>query len=62
MECISRSGVLLLHEVILTMDIFTNQMEKAVKNEALLPVVHAAVARRLAIVDKYYSKTDESIM
>lgn len=44
------------------MDILTRELEKALKNRSNLPVVHAGVARGLAIMDKYYSKTDESIM
>ncbi len=61
-ERISRSGAPLLHEVIPTMDILTRELKKALKNTALLPCVHAGVSQRLSIIDKYYSKTDESIM
>ncbi|KAK0430765.1 hypothetical protein EV421DRAFT_1912525 [Armillaria borealis] len=59
---ISQSGAPLLHEVIPMMDILTWELEKAVKNMMLLPCVHAGVSWGLAIIDKYYSKTDESIM
>ncbi len=59
---ISWSGAPLLHEVIPTMNILMQELEKAVKNTALLPCVHAGVSQGLAIIDKYYSKTDESIM
>ncbi len=61
-ECISWSGALLLHEVILTMDILTWELKKALKNMALLLCVHLGVSQGLAIIDKYYSKMDESIM
>ncbi len=44
------------------MDILTCELEKCLKNSDILPVMRAAVARGLAIIDKYYSKTDESIM
>ncbi len=44
------------------MDILTQELEKALKNMALLPCVRVGVSQGLAIIDKYYSKTDESIM
>lgn len=44
------------------MDILMWELEKAVKNTVLLPCVHAGVSQGLAIIDKYYSKMDESIM
>ncbi|PBK67360.1 hypothetical protein ARMSODRAFT_860977, partial [Armillaria solidipes] len=62
MDRISRSGVPLLHEVIPTMDILMQELEKALKNNSLMPCMRAGVSRGLAIIDKYYSKTDESIM
>ncbi len=59
---ISQSRVPLLYEVIPMMDILTQELEKAVKNNLLMPCVYARVSHRLANIDKYYSKTDESIM
>ncbi|SJL14102.1 uncharacterized protein ARMOST_17557 [Armillaria ostoyae] len=61
-ERISHSAVPLLHEVIPTMDSITKKLEKYLEDATLYPAVHAGVARGLAIIDKYYSKTDESIM
>ncbi|KAK0433217.1 uncharacterized protein EV420DRAFT_1489356 [Desarmillaria tabescens] len=61
-EHISRSAVPLLHEVILTMDSITKKLKKYLKDATLYPAVCADVAHGLAITDKYYSKTDESIM
>ncbi|KAK0451967.1 uncharacterized protein EV420DRAFT_1645902 [Desarmillaria tabescens] len=61
-ERISHSAVLLLHEVIPTMDSITRKLEKYLEDATLYPAVCAGVTHGLAITDKYYSKTDESIM
>ncbi|PBK89306.1 hypothetical protein ARMGADRAFT_936027, partial [Armillaria gallica] len=61
-ECISCSVVPLLHEVIPTMDSITKKLEKYLEDATLYPAVHVGVACGLAITDKYYSKTNESIM
>lgn len=44
------------------MDVITHELEKSLKDLSLFPAVRAAVAHGLGIIDKYYSKTDESIM
>ncbi|PBL01890.1 hypothetical protein ARMGADRAFT_883386, partial [Armillaria gallica] len=59
---ISWSGVPLLHEMIPMIDILTHKFKKCLKNSNILPVIYAAVAQGLAIINKYYSKTDKSIM
>ncbi len=38
------------------------ELEKALKNSSLMLCVHVGVSHRLAIIDKYYSKTNESTM
>jgi hypothetical protein len=61
-ERMSRSKVPLLHEVIPLIDTITRTLEKAVVNRELYPAVRASAAKGLAILDKYYAKTDDSIM
>lgn len=43
-------------------DALTRMLETASDNKALFPAVRAAAARGIAVLDKYYAKTDESIM
>ena len=59
---ISRSRIPLLHEVIPIMDILTNLLNDAVSNTSLHIAVRAVAARGRVILDKYYAKTDDSIM
>ena len=40
----------------------TRMLETASDNKALFPAVCAAAAKGIAILNKYYAKTDESIM
>lgn len=44
------------------MDILTNELNDVVKNTKLHIAVRAAAARGRLILDKYYAKTDDSIM
>lgn len=52
----------LLHEFIPALDLATIHLEKVVRTTTLYPVTRIAAARGLVVIDKYYSKTDESIM
>jgi hypothetical protein len=58
----SQSKVPLLHEVIPLIDTITRALEKAVTNCDLYPAVRASAAKGLFVLNKYYSKTDDSIM
>lgn len=52
----------LLHQVIRDMDRLNGELEKLIdNNNTMLPLRHAAVLS-LGILDKYYAKTDDSIM
>ncbi len=44
------------------MDSITKKLEKYLEDATLYPAVRVGVARGLAITNKYYSKTDKSIM
>ncbi len=44
------------------MDILTHKINDAIQDESLHIAVRAAAARGRVILDKYYSKTDQSIM
>ena len=50
----------LVHEVIPYIDVLTDHMDKFVANEELKPIIWAAAARGRKMLDRYYSKTDES--
>lgn len=52
----------LLHEFIPALDLATIHLEKVVHSTSLFAVTRIAAARGLVVIDKYYSKTDESIM
>jgi hypothetical protein len=58
----SQSKVPLLHEVIPIIDAITRTLEKATSDHDLYPAVRASAAKGLSILNKYYSKTDDSIM
>ncbi|KAJ3823931.1 hypothetical protein F5880DRAFT_1481273, partial [Lentinula raphanica] len=59
---ISSSKYPMLHKVIPIIDVLNKRLEEAVANTALPLVVHRGVQRAIMVLDKYYSKTDESIM
>ncbi|TDL14515.1 hypothetical protein BD410DRAFT_733965 [Rickenella mellea] len=61
-ERISKSAVPLIHEVIPLIDSLTDTLAAAVLDEALHPVVRAAMARGVEVLNRYYSKTDDSVM
>jgi hypothetical protein len=58
----SQSKVPLLHEVIPIIDMLTHTLETTVVDRTRMPAIKSAAAKGLAILHKYYSKTDESIM
>lgn len=60
----SKSRVPLLHEVIPLIDAITAELDKYIENNDNVyhPLVSAAAARGLAVLNKYYSKTDDSIL
>ncbi|GLB40082.1 putative protein dimerization activity [Lyophyllum shimeji] len=59
---ISTNKVALIHEVIPIIDIITGFLEDYITNTSLLPAVRAAASRGLAMINKYYSKTDDSVV
>ncbi|KAK7680163.1 hypothetical protein QCA50_016672 [Cerrena zonata] len=60
--CVSKSKVPLLHEVIPLIDSCTGILEDAIADLTNHQAVHVAAARGLNVLNKYYSKTDDSIM
>jgi hypothetical protein len=52
----------MVHEVIPLIDNLTTFVELCAENDSLHCVVRATAARGVSILDKYYSKTDDSIM
>src|ERR1700677_818542 len=61
-ERMSQNKVPLLHEVIPIIDVLTDRLEAATGDLTLHAAVRAAAAKGLAILNKYYAKTDDSIM
>ncbi|KAL1940908.1 hypothetical protein VTO73DRAFT_7544 [Trametes versicolor] len=59
---ISKSGHALVHEVIPYIDLLTDHVDDVDKDTQLAPAVRAAAKRGRAILDKYYSYTDDSVI
>jgi hypothetical protein len=58
----SQSKTPLLYQVIPVIDALTRMLETASSNKANFPAVRAAASKGMAVLNKYYGKTDESIM
>ena len=58
----SQSKTPLLYQVIPVIDALTRILETASSNQANFPAVRAAASKGMAVLNKYYAKTDESIM
>ncbi len=52
----------LLHEVIPVIDLLEGMLMDASTNAALHPAVRAAASLARTVLNKYYEKTDESIL
>jgi len=52
----------LIHEVIPVINILTDHLEDVSSDAKYLPSIRAGAAKGLVILNKYYSKTDESVM
>lgn len=59
---ISHSSRGLVHEVIPFMDLLTEHVNEFIANETLHPAVRGAAKRGRAILDKYYTLTDTTIV
>ncbi|TDL26758.1 hypothetical protein BD410DRAFT_800539 [Rickenella mellea] len=62
MQRISKSADPLVHEVIPLIDKLTDILAAAVINESLHAAVCAAMAQGVEVINKYYSKTDNSLI
>ena len=56
----SQSKVPLLHEVIPLINTLTHKLEDMTTDHSLMPAIRSAAAKGLAILHKYYSKSDKS--
>ena len=52
----------LVHEVIPYMDILTEHLARFKDDRVLHPVVRAASERGIEVINRYYSKTDQSVV
>lgn len=59
---VSRSATPLIHEVIPIIDALSSHFDSVIDNKELNPVVRAAALRGLIMLNKYYAKTDESVV
>ena len=59
---ISMTKMHLIHQVIPYIDLLTTHLEKAVADWSLMKPVRSSAARGLRMLNKYYSRTDDSIM
>jgi len=59
---LSTNKIPLLHQVIPVIDILTDRLDDVSRDMKYLPSVRAGAAKGLAVLNKYYSKTDESVM
>ena len=51
-----------MHEVIPYMDILTEHLARFKDDHVLHPVVRAASERGIEVINRYYSKTDQSVV
>ncbi len=58
----SQTDIPLLHQVIPVIDTLTGMLEDVIESDKTMDMVRVAAARGLAVLNKYYSKTDESVM
>jgi len=58
----SQKRIPLLYEVIPIIHILTEKLEEVVEDVDLMLVVKGGATRGLAVLHKYYGKTDDSIM
>ena len=58
----SEKKIPLLHEVIPVIDLLTKRLEDVSSDAKYIPSVRARAAKGLVVLNKYYSKTDESVM
>ena len=59
---ISQSKRPLIHQVIPYIDLLTAHLEQAIADYTLMKPVRSSAARGLRMLNKYYSRTDDSIM
>ena len=59
-KIMSKGDYALVHNVIPSMDILTEHLDAFKDDTNLKPIIRVAAARGMAIMNKYYSRTDES--
>ena len=59
---ISQTKTPLVHKVIPIFDIITHILGEYIDDASKLPAVHATTRRGLALLNKYYGLTDDSVM
>jgi hypothetical protein len=59
---VSRSATPLIHDVIPVIDSLTTFFDKAIDNTTLHPAVRHAALRGVLMLNKYYAKTDDSMV
>jgi hypothetical protein len=59
---ISQSKIPLIHEVIPIIDVITHVLDDFIADSTKFPIIHAATRRGLAMINKYYGLTDNSVI
>ena len=55
-------GVLFLHEVVPAIDNLTSFLDEIISDEEVIIAVKAAALSGIKVLNKYYAKTDESVL
>jgi hypothetical protein len=59
---VSEADIPLIHQIIPIIDALTSIFDKAIDNTSNHPLVRHAALRGLAMLNKYYSKTDDTVV
>ena len=59
---ICQNKVPLVHQVIPIIDIVSEALDEFIDGATLPPAIHSAAVRGSLMLNKYYSKTDESVI
>jgi len=59
---LSQANVPLLHQVIPIIDYIRNELDKVINDESKLLIVRKAAQNAALVLDRYYARTDESVM
>ena len=59
---ISQLEMVLIHQVIPIIDILTDKLQAIVRNTRMLMSIRHGAQNAIVVLDKYYARTDDSVM